>query len=181
MSEEKQGELFPGGQPDKETGIDIWDPAYDPQAPHAYQMNWWDPDHKYSKWRRDYPYSKGNRNLYCTDLDWVEWRNGQPKAFVETTRCFGKDPEECAYDYATRNKGFQADVVTRIAGRCMLKAYLVVIEDPAPHENDNYEKAKFHIYQIQKVEPGKFSLLREHAGEFPLCGPDEYLRWLKLL
>lgn len=143
-------------------------------GPHKRTLPEYDPDGKYSDWRYEYPISKGVRDLYCTDIDWVEWRGGKPRVFIETTRCFGRDPQEVAHNYLTRNKKFQADVITRIAGRCRIPAYLVVIEDPAPEENDNYINATFHVYRILKINPGEFSLQKKGKGSV-----DKYFEWLR--
>ena len=125
-----------------------------------------DRDEKYSKFRYDFPASQGNRSLYCTDIDWVEWRKGNHRAIVEITRCFGKDHEEVANDYLYRRKGFQAEVAYRTAKNNKVKAYLVVVDDPFPNDHDDYESAIFHIYQLMSIKKLKYWISYKGGREY---------------
>lgn len=143
-------------------------------APHQFGANWWDPDSKYSQWRRDFPYKSRNiRKLYCTDIDWVEWRRGKPVAIIETTRCHGKAPMDCLNNYLTRNNGFQPEVAFKIAKALEVPAYLVLIADPAPSQQDDFRNAVFYVAELIDIA------LFKKKGVYH--GPDDYLNFLRLL
>ncbi len=135
-------------------------------TPHKQTLSEFDRDEKYSKFRYDFPFSQGRRDLYCTDIDWVEWRKGNPRAIVEVTRCFGKNQEEVADDYLHRNNGFQAEVAYRIAKRNIVKAYLVVIDDQYPFVNDDYESATFYIYELISIKKLKYWISYKGGREY---------------
>jgi hypothetical protein len=137
-------------------------------APHRFGENWWQPDKKYSLFRRNYPYDKHEiRDMYCTDVDWVEWRNGRPVAILETTRCYGKPVRETMQDYLDRAKGFQCEVTFTVADALKVKAYLVLIDDPWPEAEDDYGNTTFYVCEIDT---------KDHLKALSIFnGPDDYI------
>lgn len=143
-------------------------------TPHQFEAGFWDPDSKYSQWRRNYPFrSKQIRKLYCTDIDWVEWRGGRPVAIVETTRCGGKPVNDCAGAYMNRNNGFQAEVAFTVADKLKIPAYLVLIDDKSPGQDDDYSNTVFYVGRLETKH-----LLKKH-GIYQ--GADAYLDFLRML
>jgi hypothetical protein len=111
-------------------------------------------DVKYSQWRRSYPNTKGIRNLYCTDIDWLEWRNGKPVALVEVSRTLGTSrPEEVVKRFTENNYGFQAEALAFVAMKLEVPAFLVVIDEPHSTSQTNYTSATFYVTKINPILP----------------------------
>lgn len=118
-----------------------------------YKSGFYDPDQKYSMFRRNYPYSLGDRIRYCADIDWIEWRDGKPVAAVETTRLKDRTWEECLRMFQTRNKGFQPELVKTIADRSHIRSFVVLIDDPRWRNRKEdfsvaYTNTQFHVFEL---------------------------------
>ena len=103
-------------------------------------------DIKYSKWRR----YKLKRWCYCTDIDWVEWRNGKPVDIIEGRRLIGnlKTFNDAIKHFIGLNNGFQLEVYARISHDMGIRAFFVAINDPHP-ENEEYNGATFKVVEIK--------------------------------
>lgn len=110
-----------------------------------------DRDLKYSRFRRYFPFKCGYRNLYCTDLDWIEWRKGKQVAVVEVTRTLGKPVDEVLSNFINRNNGFQKEVLVTVADELDVPAYVTIISDPNQHEDPDYNDADFYVYRLIKL------------------------------
>lgn len=154
--------------------------------PHAYDEDFWFPDKKYSRFRRrrtyDYFEASGakykGRQMYCLDIDWVEWRNGNPVAIIETTRCCKKTLRETYVAWLNRNNGLQCEAAYRIAQALGVRAYIVLIDDPLYHmdgagDDDEYREAHFHVCLI--VDKKRTTRLTDEIG----MTANEYIEWLE--
>ncbi len=106
-------------------------------------------DGKYSDWRRNrYPDLKGDR-AYCTDIDFIEWRNGRAAAVLECKRGTMAD----AIETLLRQRwGFQGQVIATVAHALQVPAYIVAIQD-AHKESKGYERASFTVVQMHLPTP----------------------------
>ncbi len=107
-------------------------------------------DQKYSKWRRNiFPRKANLRTAYCTDIDWIEWRNGKPVAIIECRRAIGtlQNAEEAIEHFKSLNRGFQYEVLARLAYQLRIPAYIVGIQDKNPQAED-YSDAVFVVEEV---------------------------------
>ena len=109
-----------------------------------------DHDPKYSLWHRNkLPIITKKRDLYCSDIDWVEWRNGRPVALIECRRAIGslKNADDVINHFKTLNNGFQLELYARLSSTLKINAFLVAIEDPYP-DMEEYSSASFTVVHI---------------------------------
>lgn len=135
----------------------------------------YDHDKKYSDYRRVSPLKDHNiRNLYCSDMDMVEWRNHEPAAITEITRTFGaKTKEEVFTDWCFREKGFQRELAQTMALRAQIPLFVVVIHDENPESQGYSDKTEFLVIQIlpDTKNPnhwfdGKRGFRKKYIGKF---------------
>lgn len=119
---------------------------------HIYQDQGHGHDKKYSSWRRDYPRTRRIRNLYCMDLDWLEWRRGRAVALIETSRTLGKTAKEVLRRFTDNNAGFQAEVLAYAAMKLEVPAFFVAIDDRNVGDND-YAETTFTVTRIIPITP----------------------------
>lgn len=134
-----------------------------------------DRDIKYSKWRRyNLP-----RNCYCTDIDFLEWRNGKPKALIETRRAIGnlKTLEDVIKHFIKLNNGFQFEVYAHLSFKLDIPAYVVAIADSEPY-NDNYNNSLFLVYELVIPKTNYFIFSEVKLRKVGLMGEPEYIKFL---
>jgi len=108
-------------------------------------------DGKYSAWRRHYfKDTLEIDGLFCTDIDWIEWRKGKPVAIIECRRAIGglKTAQAAINHVKGHNNGFQLEVLAKLAHDLKIDAYIVGIEDDA--NSNDYSNARF---VVEKIEP----------------------------
>ena len=113
----------------------------------------YDHDRKYSLWRRNaFKQKVGRTDLYCADIDWVEWRTGQPVDLTECRRAIGviKDAEAAVEHFKNLNNGFQYELIACLSYRLPIPAYIVGIEDPNVDNSTlkDYPNARFVVERI---------------------------------
>jgi hypothetical protein len=113
-----------------------------------------DHDDKYSKWRRNvFPKLVGNSSCYCSDLDWVEWRKGNPVALLECRRALGGRTLRDVIDgYYTLNNGFQLEMLAKLSSRLQVPGYLVAIKDEN-EQSQQFEAATFLVARVIPPNP----------------------------
>lgn len=125
--------------------------AIDAQMNTVHQNKGHDYDYKYSNWHRNVlpELIEKGRICYCTDIDWIEWRNNKPVAMIECRRAIGflKTCDDVIEHFLKLNHGFQFEVYARIAYMSKIKAYIVAIKDNNPSAED-YLGAEFLVVEI---------------------------------
>lgn len=144
----------------------------------------YDHDKKYSYWRREvFPEKAGTRSAYCTDIDWIEWRNGKPVAILECRRAMrGLKTAQAAVNHIkTCNNGFQFEVIARMAYQLEIPAYLVGIEDPDLEGSKEYARGKFRVEEV--VPPNEWPAGRLDIGalETKLVGEMDEATYVRFL
>jgi hypothetical protein len=145
----------------------------------------YDHDRKYSEWRRCiFPKKAGIRNAYCTDIDWIEWRNGNPVAIIECRRAIGnlRTAEEAISHFKRLNYGFQYEVIAHLAQKLGIKAYIVGIEDPGTASKD-YSSGRFLVEEVIPPNPWPVSGAVRQIGTRSIVAmsEDEYVQFIKSL
>ena len=106
-------------------------------------------DNKYSEWRRNiYPDLQGFKD-YCTDIDFIEWRNGKAVAVLELKRC---SIGEAITTVLQERYGFQGEVMATVAHALQVPAYIVAIED-SNRDSKTYERATFTVVRMNLPTP----------------------------
>ncbi|RMF28225.1 MAG: hypothetical protein D6759_16245 [Chloroflexi bacterium] len=119
-----------------------------------------------------------------TDVDWIEWRRGNPVAVIECRRAMHGDSAEDAIAHFKRlNRGFQFEVLCRLSFELRVPGYIVGIEDPDPDQH-TYQGARFVIEEVVPPETwpkGRLdlgSIETRRIGEFD---EQEYAQFLARL
>lgn len=140
-------------------------------------------DGKYSDWRRNrYPDLEGDRS-YCTDIDFIEWRNGKAAAVLE---CKRGTIGEAINTILQLRYGFQGQVIATVAHALSVPAYIVAIQD-FNKEGKGYERASFTVVQMNLPTPwleGSRELvpaLLAGLGEPVTMDELAYARWIASL
>ena len=146
----------------------------------------YDHDKKYSKWRREvFPAKAKRTDAYCTDVDWIEWRNGKPVAILECRRAIGslKTAEEAIEHFKKLTNGFQFEVLARLAHDMGIGAYIIGMQDSSPDSTD-YSNARFIV---EKVIPpaewgsGRMLLSRIKTERYPEMNEQSYISFISEL
>jgi len=143
-------------------------------------------DQKYSLWRREqFPKIAQRRDCYCSDLDWVEWRNGKPVALLECRRAIGtlKTAEAVIAHFTVLNNGFQLEMYARLSYELKIPAFLIAIED-RNLEKDDYADARFIVEKITPPDnwpEGRLNLKQIILTEMGIYNQEEYAQFLASL
>lgn len=147
----------------------------------------YDRDNKYSKWRREiFPKLAKINWAYCTDIDWIEWRQGKPVAFIECRRAVGgiKTAEDAIEHVKKLNFGFQFEVLARLAKETGAKSYIVGIEDKSI-DSEDYSNARFVVEEIlppdQYNEKGRINLKEIKTKQLSVMNQQQYADFIKNL
>jgi hypothetical protein len=140
-------------------------------------------DNKYSDWRRNrYPDLEGD-GAYCTDIDFIEWRDGKAVAVLELKRgTIG----EAINTILKLRYGFQGQVIATVAQALKVPAYIVAIED-FNKEGKGYERASFTVLQMNLPNPWLASsrelvpAMLANLGEPVRMDEAAYARWIASL
>ena len=140
-------------------------------------------DGKYSDWRRNrYPDLQGDKH-YCTDIDFIEWRDGEAVAVLELKRGTIGEALTTILKY---RYGFQGEAMASFARAMKVPAYIVAIED---YERDSktYERASFTVVQMNLPNPWPerkrelVPALLANLGEPVRMDELAYARWIASL
>lgn len=146
----------------------------------------YDHDKKYSKWRREvFPHLANRTDAYCTDVDWIEWRNGRPVAILECRRAIGTltTAEAAIEHFKTLTNGFQFEVLARLAHDIGIPGYIIGIQDGLPDSVD-YFKSRFIVEKVIPPEdwgPGRMTLSRIKTERYDAMNEQQYTSFISKL